>query len=146
MTLKNEKCRRSACIMVPGTYSWSQASWLGRPHNSVELMWSHHVGSALVRRRVGVRCSASCRIGMWCIRLTRCLQWTLALGIWNVTLLVRKEPGLMYELENYWVIIAGHTPSHNKGTSIKLLHQEFVTLLPLVVGLSLVWAYSTVPG
>ncbi len=51
--------------------------------------------------------------------------WTrkLALGMWNVTSLVGKEPELVREVEKYRLEIVGITSSHSLGSGTTLLER-----------------------
>ncbi|KAK0141183.1 Craniofacial development protein 2 [Merluccius polli] len=47
----------------------------------------------------------------------------LALGTWNVTSLVGKEPELVREVEKFWLDIVGLTSTHSKGSGTSLLER-----------------------
>lgn len=111
----------TACIRIPGTQSRGQALWLANPHNSVELMWSHLVGSTAVKWRLSVRCNAICAVGMWRLKWTRYLQLTLALGMWDAT--------CVNVWEEYRIDIAGPTSSKKYGLRYQSSQLEVVSLL-----------------
>ena len=47
----------------------------------------------------------------------------LALGTWNVTSLVGKEPELVREVEKFWLDIVSLTSTHSKGSGTSLLER-----------------------
>lgn len=49
-------------------------------------------------------------------RWTGTLQWKLALGKWNITLLGGKEPEFVEEVERYWLDVVGLTSKHSIGS------------------------------
>ena len=71
----------------------------------------------------------------------------LALGLWNVTSLVGKEPELVHEVEKFRLDIVGLTSTHSKGSGTSLLGGVGLSsTLPLVKGAGQGWQYLLPPG
>ncbi|TWW59135.1 hypothetical protein D4764_06G0006650 [Takifugu flavidus] len=110
-------------MQVTGAPSWSQA-------------WAHGVTARRGNMGPPYRGLTTCRRGqggrVHCILGTGRRQgpWRsdprlhkLALGTWNVTSLVGKEPELVREVEKFRLDIVGLTSTHGKGSGTSLLER-----------------------
>ncbi|TWW77322.1 hypothetical protein D4764_12G0007120 [Takifugu flavidus] len=103
----------------PDLCPWSPAGRSPKRQHGTPFPWAHHL-------QEGPRGSGHCvlgssrRQGPW--RSDSRLH-KLALGTWNVTSLVGKEPELVREVEKFRLDIVGLTSTHGKGSGTSLLER-----------------------
>ena len=107
---------------APGGRAYTHGAWPGTARRDYVGPPSRRLTTSRRGQRGRVHCELGSgrRRGPW--RSDPRLQ-KLALGTWNVTSLVGKEPELVREVEKFWLDIVGLTSTHSKGSGTSLLER-----------------------
>ena len=107
---------------APGGRAYTHGAWPGTARRDYVGPPSRRLTTSRRGQRGRVHCELGSgrRRGPW--RSDPRLQ-KLALGTWNVTSLVGKEPELVREVEKFRLDIVGLTSTHSKGSGTSLLER-----------------------